>query len=89
MGRIELPSMVYETIALPLSYIGKSESPDITSGRPLPLAPHLGAVDQIRTGDLLLGKQTFYQLNYYCLKMRNTVARQGRVRLWRKLLSRT
>ncbi len=22
MGRIELPSMVYETIALPLSYIG-------------------------------------------------------------------
>ncbi len=24
MGRIELPSMVYETIALPLSYIGKT-----------------------------------------------------------------
>ena len=25
MGRIELPSMIYETTALPLSYIGISE----------------------------------------------------------------
>ena len=24
-----------------------------------------GAADRIRTGDLLLGKETFYQLNYY------------------------
>lgn len=26
---------------------------------------NLGAVDRIRTGDILLGKQTFYQLNYH------------------------
>ncbi len=24
-----------------------------------------GAADRIRTGDLLLGKETFYQLNYH------------------------
>ncbi len=33
MGRIELPSAVYETAALPLSYIGKSERRELD---PLP-----------------------------------------------------
>ena len=30
MGRIELPSMVYETIALPLSYIGNTNYERVT-----------------------------------------------------------
>ncbi|KKW16990.1 MAG: hypothetical protein UY56_C0005G0015 [Parcubacteria group bacterium GW2011_GWA1_50_14] len=35
MGRIELPSMVYETIALPLSYIGISNGAGETATLPL------------------------------------------------------
>ena len=36
-----------------------------TNAKHLPVTLSTRAVDRIRTGDLFLGKEAFYQLNYY------------------------